>query len=153
MITFAGIPQVFTALRVIWSARSDNSNPATYMCVRLNGDSSSGDYEWQINQANNSSMAGSGNPGSTVSLIQVGTMAAATATAGYFGGGEFTIPNPGGNVYKNGAGYSNSMNSTSNGYSGTYGGQLLSTAPVTLLSLFAEAGNLVAGTSATLYGM
>lgn len=151
-ITFSGVPQVFSALRVVWSARSDSGIPATYMCLRLNGDTTNS-YLWQINQANGATSQ-SGNSGpSLVSMIKMGTMAAATATAGYIGAGEFVIPNPGGNTYKAPSGSSNSAASNTNTYSGAYGGLWVNTAAVTSLTLLPEAGNLVAGSSAALYGM
>lgn len=143
----------FGTLRVAWTARSDYiSGAATYMCLRLNGDSGTS-YVWQINQANNTT-SGPGNSGGATSLIQIGTMAAATASAGYLGSGEFIIPNATGSQFKAPSGYSTSMNATTNGYSGTYGGLWLSTAVVTSITLFAKDGNnLIAGSSAYLYGM
>lgn len=142
----------FSVLRVAWTARSDNAGFATYMCLRLNGDSGN-NYLWQINQVNIASTAGSGNSGALTSLIQIGTMAGGTATSGYLGSGEFTIPNAAGNTYKAPEGHSTSTNSTTNSYSGTYGGLWLNTSAVTSITLLAGAGNLVAGSSAYLYGM
>lgn len=141
----------FNTLRVAWTGRSDVAGTATYMCVQLNGDTAS-HYLWQINQANNASTAGSGGSGATATQIQIGTMAGGTATAGYVGGGEFVIPNASGATFKVPSGYSSSFNSTTNSYSGAYGGLWLSTAAVTSITLFAASGNLVAGSAAYLYG-
>ena len=80
-------------------------------------------------------------------------MAAATATAGYLGSGEFTIPNASGSTYKVATGHSTSANANNNGYSGTYGGLWQNTAAVTSVTLLPLAGQLVAGSSAYLYGM
>lgn len=151
-VTFSSLPQAFTSFRVIWSGRSDNASGATYMCVRFNNDSSNS-YLWQINQANNNSLTGSGNSGGTVGQIQIGTIAAATATSGYFGSGEFTIPNATGSQYKAPTGYSTSMNATNNGYAGAYGGLWLNTAAITSITLLPLNGNLVTGSSMALYGM
>lgn len=150
-VTFSSIPQVFTTLRVAWTARSDTALAATYMCLRLNGDSGS-DYTYQINQANANAATGGGNSNGTVNVIEIGTMAAATATAGYFGSGECLIPNASGSAFKAVSGHSTSTNSTTNAYSGTYGGLWLSTAAVTSVTLLALAGNLVSGSSVALYG-
>lgn len=142
----------YNTLRMTWSARSDTASGATYMCVRLNGDGGN-NYLWQINQANNASLAGSGNSGALVGQVQIGTMAAATATAGYFGSGEFTIPGASGSTYKALSGYSTSMNATNNGYAGSYGGLWLNTTAITSVTLLPLAGNMVTGSTASLYGM
>lgn len=143
----------FSTLQVSWTARSDFANTATYMCVQLNGDSGS-HYLWQINQANNASTAGSGNPGALTTLIHIGTMAAATATASLFGNGEFVLPNASGtSTYKLASGHATSFNAVNNAYAGAYGGIWENTAAITSVTLFAESGNLVAGSSAFLYGM
>jgi hypothetical protein len=140
----------FSTLRVAWSARSDNASPATYMCVQFNGDTSS-HYLFQINQVNNAT-PDPGNSGGTTNLIEVGTMAAATATSGYIGSGEFMIPNASGATFKQVSGYSSSMNSTTNGYAGVYGGTWLASTQITSITLFPFAGNLIAGSAAYLYG-
>jgi hypothetical protein len=139
-------------LRVAWTARSDTASAATYMCLRLNGDSGN-NYTFQLNQANANAASTGGNSNGLVGVIEIGTMAGATATAGYLGSGEFTIPNASGGTYKTAEGFSNSANSSTNGYSGTYGGLWQNTAAVTSITLLPLAGSLVAGSAAYLYGM
>lgn len=140
----------FSALRVSWNARSDNASPATYMCVRFNGDTGT-DYLWQINQANNAT-PGAGNSGAATNLIEVGTMAAASAVSGYVGGGEFVVSNASGTTFKAVTAHSTSMNALNNGYSGTYGGVWLASTQITSITLFPLNGNLTAGSAAYLYG-
>jgi hypothetical protein len=140
----------FSALRVTWSARGDNATPATFMCVQLNGDTAAR-YVWQLNQANVAAVAG-GNSAGAVTQIEVGTMAAATASAGYVGSGEFVIPNASGATFKGVSGHSTSENAAANGYSGSYGGLWAATAAITSITLFPLNGNLVAGSAAYLYG-
>lgn len=141
----------FSTLRVAWTARSDNASAATYMCMQLNGDTAN-HYIWQINQANNATM-GPGNSGGATNLIQVGTIAAASSTSGYVGGGEFSIPNASGTTFKAPNGYSTSMQSTTTGYSGSYGGLWLVSTAVISITLFPLAGNFIAGSAAYLYGV
>ena len=140
----------FSALRVVWQGRSDVGTAATYMLLRLNGDSGN-NYLFQTNQVNNTTQGG-GNSGALNSAIEVGTLAAASATSGYLGSGAFDIPDALGSTFKAPSGHSTSTNSTTNSYSGTYGGIWLSTAAITSITLLPLAGNLVAGSAAYLYG-
>lgn len=140
----------WSVLRVAWSARGDNASPATFMCVRLNSDSTN-NYVWQENQTHNAT-AGGGNSGAATNLIEVGTMAAASAASGYIGSGEFTIPNASGTTFKGVSGHSTSMNALNDGYSGTYGGLWAQSVAVSSITLLPLNGNLVAGSAAYLYG-
>jgi len=141
----------FNTLRVAWNARSDSATTATYMLLQLNGDTNAAHYDWDDNQASGATPGPAASPG-TVSSIQVGTMAAATATAGYLGVGELVIPNAAGANFKGISAHSTSMITSSSGYSGTYGGLWLSTAAVTSITLFPLAGNFAPGSAAYLYG-
>jgi len=140
----------WSVLRVAWSVRSDNASPATFMCVRLNNDSSN-DYLWQNSQAHDAA-SGPGNSGAATNLVEVGTMAAATATSGYVGAGEFVIPNASGTTFKGTPGHSTSMNAVNDGYSGTYGGLWLQSVAVTSVTLLPLNGNFIGGSAAYLYG-
>lgn len=141
----------YSTLRVAWTGRGDTSAAATYMCVRINGDATSS-YLWQINQSNGATDS-SANSGATDNQVKIGTVPGATATAGYFGAGEFTIPNAAGSTFKVASGHSASFNATNSGYSGTYGGLWLNAAAITSITLLPLFNNLVAGSSATLYGL
>jgi hypothetical protein len=145
------VPIGFTELKVIWSARSDTASAATYMTLQLNGDAGS-NYNWQINQANNST-AGPGNSGGNDSSIHIGAMTAASAGANFFASGEFCITNASSNsVFKSAAGHATAMVTSTNAYSGTYGGLWGSTNAVSSITLKALAGNIVAGSSFVAYG-
>lgn len=141
----------FSALQVTYSARSDFANTATYMDVRFNADSAN-DYVWQINQANNATM-GPGGSGAATNIIKAGTMPAASATANFFGAGEFVIGNPNSSVFKPISSQASSMITVSNSYSGTYGGLWESTAVITSITLLPDSGNFVAGSQISLYGI
>jgi len=150
-ITFS-VPSApaFSALRVAWNARSDNASPATFMCVQFNADTGS-HYLWQNNQAHSATI-GPGNSGAATTLIEVGTMAAASATASYIGGGEFVVSNASGTAFKAVTAHSTSMDAANDGFSGTYGGLWLASAAITSITLLPLNGNFVAGSSAYLYG-
>lgn len=141
----------FSTLRVAWTARGDNASPATFMCVQFNGDTTATHYLWQNNQAHDAT-AGPGNGGAATNLIQVGTMAAASAVSGYVGGGAFTVSNASGSTFKAVTAHSTSMNAVNDSYSGTYGGNWLASTPITSILLFPLNGNLVTGSAAYLYG-
>lgn len=141
----------FNNLRVIWTGASNSGGTATYMCCRLNNDSSSSDYTWQFNQASGTTQSSAGAT-ATDSEIRVGTLAEAGGTAGYLGGGEFVIPNATGSTYKVVTAYSNSQNGVTSGFSGTYGGLWPFTAAITSVQLVAASGSLIAGSTASLYG-
>jgi hypothetical protein len=147
----AAAAAAFSTLRVTWAGAGTTAGTATYMCLRLNGDSSTSSYVWQFNQASGTAQSSIGSSG-TAAQIQIGTLAGAGGTAGYLGSGEFTIPNPGGSAYKAPAGISNSSNSPTGTFSGSYGGQWLSTAAVASITLLALSGSLTAGSTATVYG-
>lgn len=142
----------FSTLRVAWSARSDYSGgSATYMCLQLNADTATTHYDWQINQASGATMSPGASP-SAVGQIEVGTMPAATATSGYVGGGELTIANASGATFKAVSAHSTSMETTTSGFSGTYGGNWLQSDPIASITLLPLLGSLIAGTAAYLYG-
>lgn len=149
-ITIA-VPAGFNALMGYWGARSDTASAVVNMVLRLNGDTGN-NYRWQAVQVENATVTGSNSAGAT-SFIEIGVAPAATATANYFGCGDFSIPAPGGTLFKTAIGKSFGIDTTSDSFVGTYGGMWLSTSAITSVSLIATSGNLVAGSMFTLYGM
>lgn len=140
----------FSELRLAWNARGDNASPATFLCVQFNADTGS-HYLWQNNQAH-SAAAGPGNSGAPTISIEVGTMAAASATSGYVGGGEFVVSNASGTTFKAVSAHSTTMDSTTDGFSGTYGGLWLASVQISSITLFPLNGNFIAGSAFYLYG-
>lgn len=142
----------YSALRVIWRARGDTSGAAIDFVMQLNGDTAS-HYLWQINQANGAT-ASPANSGALVAFIQIGTIPAATAGASFFGTGETVVASPASTTaYKACSGHSNAVTSTTMGFAGTYGGLWESMAAISTITVKAKSGNLVAGSTATLYGI
>lgn len=151
-ITLA-VPTGFNRLKIRWRARSDQATTAEQLYLRFNGDTSS-DYLWEVNQANNTSVAGT-TSGGTATSIQIGTIPCASATAGYFGSGEGTADgvsttSTGFTTYQgSGCGF---VTSTSM-YNGTYSGQWNQSGAVTSVTIYPSSGNLVAGSSLSIYGL
>lgn len=144
---------LFNRVRVEFRARSDAAAvPAEQLYIRINGDSGN-NYLWQIDQANNNTVAGQ-SAGAFTSRIQVATIPAATATANYFGTGEFIVSetNTTGAVISV-AGYATAIANATNSWSGTYGGIWGGAGgPVTSVTLFAATGNLTAGSRFSIIG-
>lgn len=144
------IPSGFNHLHAVWTGRSDSATTAVSADLRLNGDSGS-NYLWQTNETHNTSSTPA-QSGAATSLMIIGAMPAASATANYFGEGSFTVGGVSGATFKVTSGHSSAYVTTTSSYVGVYSGQWLSTAVVTSVTLLPNAGNLVAGSSMSIYG-
>lgn len=145
------VPAGYSSLMGVWGARSSQASAVVNMVIRLNADTGN-NYLWQEVQVENTTVTGANSSGVT-SFIQIGIAPGASATANYYGAGDFTIPAPGGALFKTVIGKSFGIDSTSDSFVGTYGGQWLNTAVITSVTLIATAGNLVAGSQFSLYGL
>lgn len=147
------VPSGCNAVLGVWGARGTAASAAINTGLRFNSDSGS-NYLWQQVQTNNTTVTGA-NSGGATSVIQIGAAPAASATTSYYGCGDFSIPQAKGTLFKTVSGKSEAFTSTSNSYTGTYGGQWLSTASITSVSLVVAAGggNLDVGSFLTLYGL
>lgn len=147
------VPSGFNRIKIHWRGRSDAGAAAEQLFLHFNGDGGS-NYLWEVNQANNAGVAATTSAG-TASAIQIGTIPAASATAGYFGSGEATAD--GVNATSTGfttvQGNGTAFASSTNMWAGVYSGQWLNSGGVTSLTAFASAGNLVAGSSLSIYGL
>jgi hypothetical protein len=147
------IPAGFNRIKVYWRVRASDGVPAEPLYLQVNGDTGN-DYLWEVNQANNATVAGT-TSGAATGHIQIGTIPAASATALYFGSGEFTLDGASDTTnYKTITGSGSAYASTTNMWAGVYGGQWLSAAAVTSLLLFpGNSSNFVVGSSASAYGL
>lgn len=141
-VTFSSIPSGITRLVLFWRTRGDQSNPAEQILMQLNGDTGS-HYVWQTSEAHNTGSAPT-QSGALTTSIQIGTMTAATATASYFSNGQLTIDgvNDGTN-FPTCSGYGTAVATTTNCYSGTYGGVYAVAAKVTSVKIFPNSGNFL----------
>lgn len=146
------IPAGFTRLKVYWRVRSSVAGAAEQLYLQVNGDTAN-DYLWEVNQANNATVAGT-TSGATTNKIQIGTVTGGTATALYFGSGELTLDGASDTTnYKTIQGTGASFASTTNMWAGVYSGQWLSAAAVVSLTLSCASGQVMAGSSASVYGL
>lgn len=147
-VTFDNIPQTYTDLFVVYSARSDRSgfvNDAVYM--RLNGSTSN--FSVRFLEGNGSSASSS-----TASVGFAGQATAATATANTFGSNQIYIPNYAGSSNKtfsvDGVQETNAAGAITDAIAGLWS----STAPITSLGLYPSLGsNFLAGSTFFLYGI
>lgn len=151
-ITLA-VPVGFNRFRLVWRARADAATTAEQLFLRFNGDGGN-DYLWEVSQSNNGSVAGTSS-GGTTSSIQIGTIPCASATAGYFASGEgvadgVSTTSTGFTTY---CGSGAAFESSTNSWSGTFGGQWNQSGAVTSVTIYAASGDLVAGSSLSVYGL
>jgi hypothetical protein len=100
-IEFTGIPQTYTDLKILGSARTVRSGASSdYLEIRFNGSSASG-YEYITVQGNGSAASSSGG-GSPLAGTAIGfdRFPSSTATANTFGNFEIYIPNYTASRYK-----------------------------------------------------
>jgi hypothetical protein len=90
-VTFTSIPQTYTDLKVVASARSARSGQLRdELWIRFNGDTGN---NYTTRALNGSGTAAGSTTNTSVSAIYRGDMPAATATANTFGNQEIYIPN------------------------------------------------------------
>ncbi len=143
-ITFSSIPQTFTDLQLVISARNNEGGFYGYFEVRLNGASSG--HTQRILRGN-----GSGVVSSTNTVIDMAANATGT-TANTFNNGQVYIPNYASSVAKSmSVDWVMEQNATE-AYQEIKAGLYNSTSPVTSIVLFGFS-NFLQFTSATLYGI
>ena len=156
-IEFTNIPQTYTDLKVVLSARTDRADYQDDLAVQFNSDSTSGNHSWVVMWGNNST--GQSGTNTSDAYGHGGWVNAASATSSTFGSIEIYFPNYTGNVYKTSSGFSNTENnsSTANQSLIAMASNLYrSSAPITSLKFFSRSSTsykFVQYTTATLYGI
>jgi hypothetical protein len=151
-ITFSSIPGTYESLMLVVHGRGDNASQQVELWLRCNGDTA-GNYLTEESAAQGAAHVASELASSKVRL---GYLPAATSTASLFGANRLMIPG-----YSRTVGYKAMLAEgadahvfTTNGYIRTSSsGWWLNTAAITQLQILLSAGNLIAGTVATLYGL
>ena len=145
------VPSGYTDLRLVASARSTRSNYGDNFGIRFNSDTGS-NYSYRRLYG-----LGSGTPGSTaqtsVTTIVGGTLTGNSATANTFGNADMYIPDYAGSNYKQITNDGTSENNATDSEIDLIGGSWNSTAAITSITLYALSGNIMAGSSFTLYGI
>ncbi|HEV2346440.1 MAG TPA: hypothetical protein VGS97_20240 [Actinocrinis sp.] len=150
-VTFSGLPTGVNAFKVRWSARCSDANAAEQFKVQLNGAVGSS-YIWEVNQANNTTVAATTSAGAST-FIQMGTVTAASATADYWASGEFTVDNGGASQFPNVQGTAAAFATTTNMWCGVYSGLYAVAGSVTSITMFGATGSFIAGSQFSIYAL
>jgi hypothetical protein len=148
---FTSIPSTYTDLKLVVSARSDESGgtaQSTSYFLAINGSSSS--RSWRVLGA----FAGSTTYSSTGTNGKIGTIPGTAATTNTFNSTEVYFPNYAGSQNKS---YSTDTatenNSSTNNDLGLFAGLYSSSSVISSFSITSGAGNFVQYSTATLYGI
>jgi hypothetical protein len=149
-IEFTSIPGTYTDLYLITSLRSAKTG-ATWdgSRIRINGVTTSS-YSYRSLSGNGSSA--SSLSGSTTSIFY-GYVTAASATSSTFASGEIYIPNYAGATNKSLSTTQTHETNATTAYIEALASLFSNTSAISSILLYADAGNLVAGSSAYLYGI
>jgi len=149
-INFSSIPQDYTDLEILYSLRTDGSNPGYNVLsafLRLNG-LSSGFTQRVLGGASGGTFSFSNTQGT------LGWHPNVTATAGVFGNSKAIILNYTSNSNKSfSVDNVSESNQTDTVYCSISSGLWSNTSPITHLSIVSEAGNFVAGSTVSIYGI
>ncbi|HSV08528.1 MAG TPA: hypothetical protein VLI07_18575 [Candidatus Binatus sp.] len=151
-IDFTSIAATYAHLRLEWMLRGDTAAASTALYVRFNNDSGA-NYCTEVLTASVTT-AGAQELASQ-NQIQIGSIAAATAPANWATAGDMDIPLYAGGWMKHvlvRGGYAVGITTTS--LQPRWGAAVwASTAAINRITVLAAAGNLVAGSRVTLYGL
>jgi hypothetical protein len=152
-IDFPGIAGTFNHLLLVLAARGDTAATAVVVNLQFNGDSGA---NYDIQRVTTAAAAAGGNEAFGGTSARVGSIAAASAAAGLSGSLYIFIPGYAGAVLHK------TFISNSGWKIGVASGNIAieevtghwrNTAAVTRVTLLAAAGNFIAGSQATLYGL
>ena len=144
-VTFSNIPQNYTDLKVVISARGDSASSTTILTT-FNGSSSNMSFRYLWG---NGSTTGSGNSSSN----SIAYLNASTSTTSTFGNVEMHIPNYTSSNYKSFSIDGVTENNATATYSGIFANLWSQTAAVTSVGFVPDAGNFAIGSTFTLYGV
>jgi hypothetical protein len=141
-----------THLFGVFLLRTDTGSGGAFTTMRFNSDSGA-HYTWQYLYGNGAGTT-AGNSGGLVTGIRFAVAPGAGDTASYFAAGDFTVGGSSSAVaYKTVASRYQGPTNSGASYSGGAGGLWESTAAITRVEIFPGAGNFVAGSALTLYGL
>jgi hypothetical protein len=140
------IPQTYTDLKIVVSARGTYSGPGNSHSISLNG--SSANFTSRLIQG-----SGTGTPVSGTLTQYIGDIVAANATANTFSNAEIYIPNYTSSNYKSISVDSVTENNATTAYATLVGLLWSNTAAITSITLTNDNGNYVEGSTFYLYGI
>lgn len=149
-IEFTSIPQTYTDLVILYSARSNRASQVSDpVNLEFNGSTTNDTVRFLEGDG---ATASSGNAGNT--QTEIGRMPAASATASTFGNGSIYIPNYAGSTNKSSSGDSVTENNATTAFTKLAAGLWSDTAAITSVKLVSQTGNsFVQHSTATLYGI
>ena len=153
-IEFTSIPQTYTDLKIVLSARSDEPAEADDLAIQINSDGTAGRHSWRIIWGNGST-ANSGNSSSD-SKGHGGWVSAANGTASTFSNNEIYIPNYTGSTQKSFSAEGAQENNSTDGLVAMVANLYNQTTAVTSVKLFSRTdatNKFVQYSTATLYGI
>jgi len=147
-IVFSGIPQTFTDLQIVYSARSERSAGGDDLYIKFNGLNTN--LSSRVLYGTGSAAASFSDAG----IAFVGYLSGNTATASVFASGSIYVPNYAGATYKSISGDATSENNGAAATQVLAAGLWSSTAAITQLSIHPYNGTLFTQySSASLYGI
>lgn len=149
-IEFTSIPQTYTDLRIVLSARSLQGNIYGGGALQFNSDTGS-NYKWVRARGDGSNVAS--DYSSSATSITNWDVAGANATASVFGTVIFDILNYTSSNYKSIFLEYTGENNATEAHMGMNTGIWTSTSAITSIKLFSSGNNYVQYTTATLYGI
>lgn len=155
-VTFAPnpLPTGFRHLLIEWYARGDTAATSAGVQLRFNNDTAA-NYDNQTLRGTAATASAAENLGAT--SIKIGSIPANTATANYFGQGSckvFHYNGTTGNKLATGDSFIFTANTTGTGFTDRNDGKWRTAATaITRLDIFPSAGNFVAGSVFTLWGI
>ena len=145
-IAFSSIPQGYTDLKVVVSARTDRASVQDIMLLSFNGSTTSFSARYL---EGNGSTAGS----YTDQARGFGNADGANATSNTFGNTELYIPNYAGSNNKSWSGDGVNETNATAAYSSLFAGLWSNTAAITSITLTGNISNFIQYSTATLYGI
>lgn len=149
-VTFSSIPQGYTDLKLVMSARGDAGAISRSIYATFNGSSTS--YSDRYLQGDGSTASSGTNSGGTTK-VYAGECTASTATSNTFGNQELYIPNYAGSNNKSTSADAVAETNATTQYMSLVAGLWSNTAAITSITLVPGTGLFVANSTFTLYGV
>ena len=149
-IAFSSIPQGYTDLKLVMSARVDAGSGGYQTYVRFNGDTAA-NYNWRNLLGTGSAAVSQNTSGDTGMRITMSNSSGDTAST--FGNSELYIPNYTGSTTKSVSADGVSENNATAATADLAAGLWTGTAAINSVTIFASGANFVQYSTATLYGI
>lgn len=151
-ITFSSIPGTYRHLLILWQGACSNVSGALTLQCQFNADTTT-NYDWIQNTFGGTGIAASADSGTGGALIDCGAVGGTTSTGTT--GGRIEIHNYAATTLQKtllALSTVKNANTAGNIFWKASGGHWRSTAAITSVKVFPSAGNLITGTTMTLYG-